>query len=461
MLHDGVGAVGLMPAAKTTPAGTPDLEAVWAAVRAELRGSLPAAAIEHWLDPLEAVAVRGSSLYINGPDRIRGWFERRYSELAGEALRRQQLGLERVVFAEAPPPGEEAKPPDVPPALARERGFDRFVIGPGNRLAHQAALAVAELPGDAYNPLFIYGNPGLGKTHLLIAIATYLREQQPGFEVLYTTAERFTSEFVTSVRGSGAAEFKRRHRSIGALLIDDIQFLEDKPKTEDEFFHTFNELHSAGAQIVLSSDRPPKAMERLTDRLRDRFDWGLTVKVEEPDLRTRVTLLHHLATRRALPPFDAEVLHRIATSVPANLRRLEGALTRVAAVSSMLGRPPTPELVDQALGNDGGAAPVSGGEEPTVDAIAAAVCEVLRISRADLISPRRTPDVVRARQLAMYVTRNNTSLTLSEIARAFSRDHSTVMHSLRTVEKRIEPGSDLHAALEAIHNRLHIVDAGP
>ena len=225
------------------------------------------------------------------------------------------------------------------------------MIGAGNRFAHASALAVAELPGEAYNPLFLYGEPGLGKTHLLVSIANYLRRRRPDMTVVYTTAERFTSEFITSVRGSGPGteRFKQRYRNVGALLIDDIQFLENKPKTEDEFFHTFNELYSNGSQIVLSSDRPPEAMERLTERLRDRFAWGLTVQVQPPDMPTRVALLRRLAAERALGAVDIEVLRQIAVHVPANLRKLEGALTRVAAFSSLIGEAPSPELVSEAL----------------------------------------------------------------------------------------------------------------
>ena len=231
------------------------------------------------------------------------------------------------------------------------------MIGSGNRFAHSAALAVAESPGESYNPLFLYGAPGLGKTHLLVSIANYLRRQRPDLPVVYTTAERFTTEFVNSVRpgGAGGAErFKERYREAGALLIDDVQFIEGKARTEEEFFHTFNELLSAGSQIVLSSDRPPEAMGELTDRMRDRFAWGLTVELQGPDLGTRVALLRRLATEHAIPLPDPDALQQIALAAPDNLRRLEGALTRVTALSSMLGEPPTPDLVRRALGGDHG-----------------------------------------------------------------------------------------------------------
>jgi chromosomal replication initiator protein len=441
-----------------------DLSVIWDGVREELRAKVPPSAFESWLEPLQAVGVQGTRLYVEGPDRVRDWFERRYESLAVAALRKRVPAITEIVFAEAgtlpePAVGNGAGS-SIPAALERDLDFDRFVIGGGNRFAHAAALAVAELPGEAYNPLFIYGDPGLGKTHLLVSIANYLQRRRPDMTVVYTTAERFTSEFVGSLRGEGRAaqRFKQRYRSVGALLIDDIQFLEDKPRTEDEFFHTFNELYAAGSQIVLSSDRPPEAMERLTERLRDRFAWGLTVRVQQPDLATRVVLLRRLAAERAIAIPDIEVLSEIARSVPANLRRLEGALTRVAAFSSLLGEPPSAEIVEEALSDRRGspAGPPASRRQPSIDEIQTATCDVLRVSRAELDSPRRATNVVRARQLAIYVARNSTSASLAEIARAFGRDHSTVLHSIRTVEKRLEPGSDVHRALEAIHERLHI-----
>ena len=304
------------------------------------------------------------------------------------------------------------------------------MIGSGNRFAHSAALAVAESPGESYNPLFLYGAPGLGKTHLLVSIANYLNRQRPDLPVVYTTAERFTSEFVKAVRsgGSGTPQaFKERYREVGALLIDDVQFLEGKPPTEDEFFHTFNELYSAGSQIVLSSDRPPEAMERLSERMRDRFAWGLTVELQGPDLATRIALLRRLATEHAIPTPDLDVLRQIAIATPENLRRLEGALTRVTAFASLVGEAPTADLVRRVLGqNPTGAAPAgrptpAPGAAEELQEIQRAVCDVLHLSLADMTSPRRTPAAVRGRQLAMYVARNQTDLSLAEISRGFNR----------------------------------------
>jgi chromosomal replication initiator protein len=443
---------------------------VWEGVREELRRGMSPAMFENWLDPLRAVGTKGTRLYISGPERVRDWFERRYGAAATSVLRRHAPHLEEIVFtsgsaeAAAGEGAGAAQDSRLPAGLIGDLDFDRFVIGQGNRFAHSSALTVAESPGESYNPLFIYGAPGLGKTHLLVSIANYLRRQRPEMTVVYTTAERFTSEFIASVRagGSGGEAFKERYRGVGALLIDDVQFLEGKLRTEDEFFHTFNELYAAGSQIVLSSDRPPEAMERLSERMRDRFAWGLTVKVEGPDLATRITLLRRLATEHSIPHPDAGVLRQIAAAAPGNLRRLEGALTRVLAFASLHAEPMTPELVRRALGVDD--------EQPSLDqapadhpapaerveAIQHAVCDVLHISMAELRSKRRVPNIVRARQLGMYVARNNTDLTIAEIARGFDRDHSTVLHSIRTVERRLEPGGDLHKALEKVQERLHL-----
>jgi len=445
---------------------THELSAIWNGVREDLRDTLPPSAFENWLDPLRPVGTQGSRLYVSGPARVREWFQRRYGVAATEALRRRAPEFTEIAFTDAPPEGSAAAAGEerqsIPAGLRRGLDFDRFVIGPGNRFAHSAALAVAESPGESYNPLFLYGAPGLGKTHLLVSIANYLRRQRPELPVVYTTAERFTSEFVTSLRGNDgrpAQRFKERYREVGALLIDDVQFLEGKPRTEDEFFHTFNELYSAGSQIVLSSDRPPEAMERLSERMRDRFAWGLTVEIQGPDLPTRIALLRRLATEHSIPSLDVDVLRQIALAAPENLRRLEGALTRVTAFASLVGETPTTDLVRKALGSPattGSPEPPRPEADEQLDSIKRAVCDLLHLPPADMTSRRRTAPAVRGRQLAMYVARNHTDLSLAEIARGFSRDHSTVIYAIRNVERELEPGSDIHKTLERIHERLQI-----
>src|SRR5436190_7113555 len=331
-----------------------DLDSIWRRLTKELRAGLPASTFDLWLAPLRPISAQGSTLRVEAPRSIRPWVERRYRDSLEAAARSLHAGLERVVVvdegAESHGAGSTGgmgavKSLDLDP----RHTFERFVIGSGNRLAHAAALAVAELPGEAYNPLFIHGPPGLGKTHLLGAIADYLRRRRPELTVHYTTTERFTTEFVTSLRKDGPELFKLRYRKLDALLIDDVQALEGKEHTQEEFVHTFNALHAAGKQIVLSSDRPPEALARLAERLRDRFQWGLTIELGSPDFRTRTALLWRMTIEGALDLPEPTALREIAALSTGNVRRLEGAMTRVSAVSSVLREPVTASLVRHAL----------------------------------------------------------------------------------------------------------------
>ena len=427
-----------------------DLAAIWERVTQDLRSALPPSTFELWLSPLRPIATQGSRLILTAPDTTRSWIERRYAGIVEAAVQRQRCGLEHVVLVEeeskpAAAPAESATVESLP--LDSHHTFERFVIGSGNRLAHAAALAVAELPGEAYNPLFLHGPPGLGKTHLLGAIADYLQRRRPELTTHYTTAERFTTEFVGALRKDGPERFKRRYRGLDALLIDDVQALEGKERTQEEFVHTFNALHAAGKQIVLSSDRPPEALARLAERVRDRFVWGLCVEIGTPDLKTKTAVLWRITSQAPLELPQPAVLSQIASLAAGNVRRLEGAMTRVAALSSVLSEPVTPALVRRALepANAGGSmtAPDNPSQtQPTVVAIQEAVCSVLGVSRDDLLSPKRTARVTRARQLAMYLARDLTSLSLAQIARQFKRDHSTVLHAVRAVSRRLDPDSE-------------------
>ncbi len=337
-------------------------------------------------------------------------------------------------------------------ALNPDYTFDRFVIGPGNQLAHAAALAVAEAPGEAYNPVFLHGPPGLGKTHLLGSIANYLHRHSPQLAVHYTTAESFTNEFVSSLQGSGIDGFKERYRRADVLLIDDVQFLQGKARTADEFFHTFNALYEGGAQIVLTADRVPAELSALADRLRDRFEWGLTVPVEPPDLATRLVFLATLAREETeqLPP---EALRALASKASVNLRVLKGALTRVVALSSLTASAVTPDSVDRALPGAAISAPASESLEPRQ--VQEAVAGRLGVSVEQILSPTRVAPVARARQLAMYLTRDLTDLSLPAIAEAFNRrDHTTVMHAIRKVEKGALEDATLSRAVEELTSEL-------
>jgi len=425
-----------------------DLEALWRATRERLRRSLPDSTYRIWLEPLEAVAASGQTLFLTAPEGIRTWTERRYSRLIVEALKAAGAPYEEVSFAPGPEQADgESSDVDLNPAYT----FDRFVIGPGNRLAHGAALAVAEAPSEAYNPLFLHGPPGLGKTHLLAAIANYLGDNAPALSVRYTTAESFTNEFVTALRSTGADAFKTRYRDLDVLLIDDVQFLEGKPHTEEEFFHTFNALYESGSQLVLSADRIPSELSTLASRLRDRFEWGLTVPVEPPNLATRVTVLRRLVQEAGVEIADTGALSELANRIDANVRQLHGALTRVLAHASLMARPLSSELIAEVIPGGGRTARATSVEE-----IQQQVAERFGISRAELIGSSRAATPLRARQVAIFLTRELTDLSLPQIGRLYGgRDHSTVLNSLRRVETGIGEDEELAARIQELRTAIH------
>ncbi|UJA18741.1 chromosomal replication initiator protein DnaA [Thermoleophilia bacterium SCSIO 60948] len=440
------------------------IEDLWRAVRARLGDTLPEPTIRLWIDPLSAVSRVDRTLYLSGPASVQAWVERRYGERLRNAIVAADPELEDFAFGREPDARRETQDPgeagQEPQSLEDDptRSFERFVIGRGNRLAHAAALAVAESPGDAYNPLFIHGPPGLGKSHLLNAIASYMRRRHPSLAIHHTTAERFTSEFVAALRKHGPTRFKARYRELDALLIDDVQVLEGKPRTEEEFAHTFNALHSAGKQIVMSSDRPPSALAEVADRLRDRFAWGLCVEIGEPDERTRLALLWRIAAGSDAEIPDPDLLGRIAERSPSNVRGLEGAMTRVLAQSSLLGEPIDESLIDRALSAGRPAVPRASAprEAVSVERIQDVVAASAGLRREDLLSTARTRRISHARQLAMYLARELTGQSLARIAACFGRDHSTVLHALRAVEARIEPGSEVERSIHGLRGQLGV-----
>jgi chromosomal replication initiator protein len=424
-----------------------ELDALWRAVQERLRSSVPESTYRLWLEPLEATGVEGETLFLAAPDGIRAWTERRYTALIAEALEAVDSPLCQVSFAEPPELGSD---PGADLELNPNYTFDRFVIGPGNRMAHGAALAVAEAPSEAYNPLFLHGPPGLGKTHLLAAIANYLRHNAPGLSVRYTTAESFTNEFVAALKTSGNDAFKARYRDIDVLLIDDIQFLQGKPATEEEFFHTFNALYEAGSQLVLSADRIPSELSTLASRLRDRFEWGLTVPVEPPNLATRLTVLRRLVEEAGVEIEDEGALSELANRIDANVRQLHGALTKVIAHASLMARPLSSDLISEVIPSVRSRRPTS------VEEIQQRVAEGFGISRAELVGSSRAATPLRARQVAIFLTRDLTDLSLPQIGRLYGgRDHTTVLNSLRRVEASLDEDLELAEKVRELRGAIH------
>jgi chromosomal replication initiator protein len=420
-----------------------DLDVLWQHARERLRSSVPESTFKLWLEPLSAAGRRGGTVFLSAPDDVRAWVERRYSSLIREAIAAAG-GPGEISFGAAQ--GSEEPKFD----LNSSYSFERFVIGDENRLAHAAALAVAEAPSEAYNPLFMHGPPGLGKTHLLVAIANYLCSHAPDLEVRYTTAEGFTNEFVAALRASGVEKFKRRYRDLDVLLVDDVQFLEGKRQTEEEFFHTFNALYEGGSQLVLSADRLPRELSTLATRLRDRFEWGLTVAVEPPNLATRVTVLRRLV-REAGVEADGGVIDELARRIDANIRLLHGGLTRLIAHASLTAKPLSSELVAEIAPGISR----SKGDLP-VEEIQEQVARAFGISRAELVGPSRAATPLRARQVAIFLTREMTDLSLPQIGRLYGgRDHSTVLNSLRRIETGLEQDEALDRRVQELRGAIH------
>ena len=427
-----------------------NLDSLWEEVRQRLHRAVPESTFKIWLEPLRVVGVQGATLYLSAPEGIRAWVERRYVALLREALADVAPAVSEIAFAgpeEISSPGPDRAPPvDLNPNYT----FERFVIGEGNRVAHAAALAVAETPSEAYNPLFLHGPPGLGKTHLLGAIANYLRVNGPGLSVRYTTAESFTNEFVGALRSSGAERFKSRYRDLDVLLVDDVQFLQGKQHTEEEFFHTFNALYEGGSQLVLSADRLPSELSTLESRLRDRFEWGLTIPVEPPDLATRLTVLQRLAREAGLDD-DSDALSELARRIDANVRRLHGALTRVIAHASLTAKPLSPELIAELIPSHTAAS-----KQSTVEDIQQRVAAAFGLSRAELIGPSRAATPLRARQVAILLTREMTDLSLPQIGRLYGgRDHTTVLNSLRRAEAGLSNDDELARQVGELRSAIH------
>jgi chromosomal replication initiator protein len=357
--------------------------------------------------------------------------------------------------AQPPPSGQPFTAPAQPQTsktrLNEKYTFDTFVIGASNRFAHAAAVAVAEAPARAYNPLFIWGESGLGKTHLLHAVGHYAQRLFPGMRVRYVSTEEFTNDFINSLRDDRKVAFQRRYRDIDILLVDDIQFLEGKEGTQEEFFHTFNTLHNANKQIVVSSDRPPKRLETLEDRLRTRFEWGLITDIQPPELETRIAILRKKAAQDRLAA-PAEVLEFIAARIEHNIRELEGALIRVTAFASLNQQPVDVGLAEIVLRD---LIPDSQVPEISASQIMAVTAEFFSVSLDDLCGPGKTKALAQARQISMYLCRELTDLSLPKIGQTFGgRDHTTVMHAEKKIRKEMAERRRIYDQVQELTSRI-------
>ncbi len=440
----------------------PTAESLWSDLSRRLRETLNESTYTTWFGDAGPGQLDTDAFQIVvGNDFTREWIEGHFLGLI-KAAARDTLGREvRVAVAvrdaergTAPSERLEAVSPAEPqPAANSKYTFDNFVIGSSNRFAHAAALAVAEAPAQAYNPLFIYGSTGLGKTHLLQAIGAYVSEHSRRWTTRYVTSEIFMNDFINSLRDKRIEGFKQRYRTYDVLLVDDIQFFEGKERIQEEFFHTFNSLYEAGRQIVISSDRPPKEIATLEDRLRSRFEWGLITDIQSPDLETRIAILRKRVTTDGIAIPDPEVLTFIAGRVASNIRELEGALTRVLAFSSLTGLPLTVDLAEQVLRDlfPGG----DGTSDVTIGKIQEAVSERFGLSIPELCSPRRSQAVAYPRQVAMYLSRELTDASLPKIGKEFGgRDHTTVMHANAKITRLISEDRSVYNLVQDLTTRI-------
>jgi chromosomal replication initiator protein len=448
---------------------------LWSAIAGRLKDTLTDTAYDTWFGQARPASYAGDRLVVEVPnDFTRDWIEGHFLDLVTRAAGEASTNRAVVTFAVSERPVSRQpsqSPPPEPPLVAREPEpplreapdaelspkytFDLFVIGSSNRFAHAAALAVAEAPAQAYNPLFIYGGTGLGKTHLLHAIGHYVRQHSRRLTTRYVPSETFMNEFIDAVRDRGARieGFKRRYRNYDVLLVDDIQFIEGKERIQEEFFHTFNSLYEGGAQIVISSDRPPREIATLEERLRSRFEWGLLTDIQAPDLETRIAILRKRVDTEGIAITNPEVLTFIAGRVSANIRELEGALTRVVAFSSLTDRPLTVELAEDVLKDvypQGDAAP-----EVTIARIQEAVIQRFGVTLDELVSPRRSQAVAYPRQVAMYLSRELTDASLPMIGKEFGgRDHTTVIHAKDKITKLILEDRTVYNLVQELTARI-------
>jgi len=436
-------------------------EGLWHEVSERLKGALNDTTFGTWFGDVSARELNEERFVLSVPnDFTRDWIEGHFLDLIGAAVR-DATGEEKEISLFVEREVEPSGPVENAPAadttrrafeMSQKYTFDSFVIGSSNRFAHAAALAVAEAPAQAYNPLFIYGGTGLGKTHLLQAIGQYVGAHSRALSVRYITSETFMNDFINSLRDKRIEGFKQRYRTYDLLMIDDIQFLEHKERIQEEFFHTFNSLYEAGRQIVISSDRPPREISTLEERLRSRFEWGLITDIQPPDLETRIAILRKKVKTDGIHVPDPQVLTFIAGRVSTNIRELEGALTRVVAFSSLTARPMTVELAQDVLKD---VFPQGEAPEVSIERIQTAVSDRFGLSMEELCGDRRSQNIVYPRQVAMYLSRELTDASLPKIGREFGgRDHTTVIHATSKIARMIREDRSVYNLVQELTARV-------
>jgi len=433
------------------------LDSLWARLLESVSHKVPPAAFDSWLRPCRLLAVEGDHLRIGAPNPFsRDWLAQHHLDALQHAAQEVVGGHPRVtiVVDETAAAAESAPAPT--PTRAGGTGtaeglnprytFDAFVVGSSNQFAQAACQAVAELPSRAYNPLFIYGGVGLGKTHLLHAVGHQSVRLFPGMAVVYISSERFTNELINAIRYDRTAEFRARYRTIDLLLIDDIQFISGKERTQEEFFHTFNDLYESRKQIIVSSDCSPKEIPEIEERLRSRFEWGLIADIQPPDFETRVAILKKKAALERVRLTD-DVAYLIASRIKSNIRELEGSLTRMIAFCALTGREMSVDLTQEVLGE------LWGEEEKivTIEQIQRKVCDLFGIRLSDLKAKTRTKAIAFPRQIAMYLARQLTHASLAEVGRAFGgKDHTTVLHAVDKVQALLQEDPKLRKTIDGL-----------
>ena len=419
-----------------------------------------------WLKPLDIYAIQDNKVFILVPSEQMGlnYINKKYY-LPIKVTIAEMTGIEYDVEFVLPEQAKQIRPVKPKKNTMRESSensnlnpnytFDTFIVGSNNRFDHSASLAVAESPGEVYNPLFIYGGAGLGKTHLMHAIAHFIQTEHPELKVLYVTSETFTNELIESIRNgnnSAITKFRDTYRNIDVLLIDDIQFIIGKESTQEEFFHTFNELHIAKKQIIISSDRPPKEMETLEERIRSRFEWGLQADIGSPDYETRMAILHKKVEMDGFKIKD-EILHYIAVNIKSNIRELEGALNKLIAYSNLEGKPITMEIAVKELQN------IISPDKPleiTPQLIVEVVSEHFNITVDQIMSKNRSSDIAKPRQIAMYLCKQMTSQPLDSIGQLLGgRDHSTIIHGVKKITSEYETDDVLRNTIDTIKKKIN------